>query len=80
MKTEVIDKNLILDGLEDASNYIIRVAAVNNIGTGIYISQDPASSRNPQEASDPFFANTVLYSHLDDLQMEWTIYLLQALL
>jgi alpha-tubulin suppressor-like RCC1 family protein len=59
-------QNLILDGLEDASNYIIRVAAVNNIGTGIYISQDPSDSRNPQEASDPFFANTIVYSHLDD--------------
>ena len=60
------EKYIILDGLNDTSNYIVRVAAVNNIGTGGFTAIPQVNSRNPQEASDPNFSNTVLYSHLDD--------------
>ena len=55
--------NVILDGLDDGANYIVRVAPINNIGSGTYVSQ--SSSKNPAEASDPDFAKTIVYTHLD---------------
>lgn len=58
--------NAIMDGLNDSSNYIVRVAPVNNVGTGAYSALTQADSRNPEEATDPNFNNVMLYSHLDD--------------
>jgi alpha-tubulin suppressor-like RCC1 family protein len=55
--------NVILDGLDDGGNYVVRVAPINNIGSGTYVSQ--SSSKNPAEASDPDFAKTIVYTHLD---------------
>jgi len=58
--------NAIIDGLDDSLNYIVRIAPVNNIGTGAYSSLTQADSRNPEEATDSNFNNVMLYSHLDD--------------
>jgi alpha-tubulin suppressor-like RCC1 family protein len=58
-----IDNKIILDGLDNEEDYEFRIAGVNVLGTGAFVSTD--ITKSPLEAIDENFDNVMLYTHMD---------------